>query len=146
GSSSTSRRASEARGPTESARYDLAAGRGQGPGQPPVAGPLPPVSMMVTSADVGTRQAREAFLRAHAGAVYAELTDGMRETVRVEELVVRAAERFPGLTPSPAEIAARRDAEVDQGVFLAHVLAEPRAGRHLVNAMLRPKRDAERLL
>lgn len=70
--------------------------------------------------------------------------------MRVEELVFRAADRCPGLVPSRSEIAAERElvqsrkrgAEIDQGVFLSHVLASPRAGRHLVHAMLRPKQEA----
>ncbi|HEY7200908.1 MAG TPA: enoyl-CoA hydratase/isomerase family protein [Candidatus Dormibacteraeota bacterium] len=98
--------------------------------------------------------AREDFLRDHAGELYAELTDGFREPVRVEELVYRAAERVPGLVPAREEIAAeaglrqadKRGAEIDQGRFFSHVLADPRAGRHLTHAMLCPKREAlERL-
>jgi (3,5-dihydroxyphenyl)acetyl-CoA 1,2-dioxygenase len=90
---------------------------------------------------------RSDFLRAQVEEVYAELTDGFREAVRVEELVFRAAARFPGLVPTREEISAERElrqaqkrgAEIDQGVFLSHVLASPRAGGHLVHAMLRPK-------
>src|SRR6202011_610473 len=65
-----------------------------------------------------------------------------------------AAERWPGLVPSREEIEAERElpqsrkrgAEIDQGLFLSHVLARPRAGRHLVHAMLRPREDAMALL
>lgn len=97
---------------------------------------------------------RSDFLRAQVEEVYAELTDGFREAVRVEELVFRAAARFPGLVPTREEISAERElrqaqkrgAEIDQGVFLSHVLASPRAGRHLVHAMLRPKVRALELL
>jgi len=93
---------------------------------------------------------RAAFLRRHAEAVYAELTDGCRRAVRVEQLVHLAAERFPGLVPSREEMAAERELpqsrkrglELDQGLFLSHVLAGPRAGRHLVHAMLRPRAEA----
>jgi thioesterase DpgC len=68
----------------------------------------------------------------------------------VEELVLRAADRFPGLAPSREEIAAERElpqarkrgAEVEQGVFLSRVLAHPRAGLHLVHAMLRPRAES----
>ena len=89
-----------------------------------------------------------------AGEVYAELTDGFRETVRVEDLVFRAADRLPGLVPSRDDMAAeralpqarKRGAEVDQGAFLSLVFAHARAGRHLVHAMLRPKRESEALL
>ena len=95
----------------------------------------------------GSAAKRSDFLRAQVEEVYAELTDGFREAVRVEELVFRAAVRFPGLVPTREEISAERElrqaqkrgAEIDQGVFLSQVLASPRAGRHLVHAMLRPK-------
>jgi thioesterase DpgC len=93
---------------------------------------------------------RTDFLRRHTEEAYSELTDGCHEAVRVEELVYRAAERFPGLVPSRAEMEAeralpqarKRGAELDQGVFLSHVLASPRPGRHLVHAMLRPRPEA----
>jgi (3,5-dihydroxyphenyl)acetyl-CoA 1,2-dioxygenase len=74
--------------------------------------------------------------------------------VRVEELVFRAAERYPGLVPTPEEIAEerrhrqseKRGLEVEQGRFLSSLLAHPRAGRHLLQAMLLPRREAlERL-
>ena len=109
---------------------------------------------VTSSTSFGSAAGRIDFLRRHADDVYAELTDGLREAVRVEELVFRAADRFPGLVPGRDEIAAERElpqsrkrgAEVDQGVFLSHVLARPRAGRHLVHAMLRPRRESLDLL
>ncbi len=96
------------------------------------------------------RAARVRFLRAYAEPIYAELSEGYRRFVRAEELVYAASERFPGLTPTRAEVAAEREvlqkekdgAEVDQGIFLSQVLANPRAGTHLVHAMLRPKEQS----
>ena len=93
------------------------------------------------------RALREAFMRRHADEVYETLTDGYREEVRVEELVFAAADRFPGLLPNAQQIAAERELkqsakaghELDQGIFLAHVLARPRAGTHLCHVMLRPR-------
>jgi enoyl-CoA hydratase/carnithine racemase len=90
--------------------------------------------------------ARERFLREHAAAVYAVLTDDYATPLRIDELVYRAAERFPGLVPTRAEVEAegerlqgdKEGAEIAQGLLLAHVLAAPRAGAHLVWAMLRP--------
>src|SRR5215813_5216591 len=101
----------------------------------------------VVSTRFDTPSQRSDFLRHEADAVYAELTNGLREAVRVEELVFRAAERFPGLVPTRDEIAAERElpqarkrgAEIDQGTFLSHGLASPRAGRHLVHGLLRPR-------
>ncbi len=102
----------------------------------------------------GTAAQRKAFLTANAERVYAELTDDFRQMVRVEELVFRAAERFPGLTPTRQEMQAeaalpqarKRGAEIDQGLLLSHLLANRRAGRHIVHAMLRPRQESLRLL
>jgi len=108
----------------------------------------------VTATTFESAAGRVEFLRRHAGDVYAELTEDYRVVVRVEDLVFRAAERYPGLVPTREEIEAeralpqsrKRGAEVDQGVFLSHVLANPRAGGHLVHAMLRPRRRSLALL
>lgn len=98
---------------------------------------------------------RQAFLQAHAEAVYDELTGGFSEAVRVEELVYRAADRYPGLVPTREEIeaeralgrqSAKRGLEVDQGLFLSHVLGRRRPGLHLLHAMLRPKARSLELL
>jgi (3,5-dihydroxyphenyl)acetyl-CoA 1,2-dioxygenase len=94
--------------------------------------------------------ARATFLRAHADAVYAELTDGLRRPVRDEALVYAAAERWPGLVPSRAQMAVERarplrekeGIEIAQGLFLSFVLASPRSGAHLVWSMLRPTEEA----
>ena len=90
--------------------------------------------------------ARESFLSAHAERLYDLLTDGLSTPLRLEELLDRAAERFPGLVPAPSALAAERErrlpdkdgVEIAQGRLLAHVLSSPRAGTHLVRAMLRP--------
>ena len=92
------------------------------------------------------RAERERYLRAHAGAIYEHLTDGRREFLRADELCRRAAEAFPGLVPSQEELAAeapklqrdKRPLEIDQGLFLSHVLADPACGLHLCHAMLLP--------
>src|SRR5439155_17051090 len=98
--------------------------------------------------------ARERFLRAHVEDVYEALTDGLSRPLRVEQLLERTAERYPGLTPTAATVAAEREhvqgdkdgAEIAQGLLLAHVLAAPGAGAHLIWAMQRPTQEAlERL-
>jgi (3,5-dihydroxyphenyl)acetyl-CoA 1,2-dioxygenase len=94
--------------------------------------------------------ARDAFLRAHAEDLYDELTDRCARPVRVEELVYEAAAAVPGLAPTRAEmdvergrmLADKEGIEFAQGLLVAHVLALPRAGRHLVTAMLRPVPEA----
>jgi thioesterase DpgC len=99
-------------------------------------------------------EARESFLRDNVESVYSALTDDFTRAVRDEQLVHDAAERFPGLTPTRATVAAELDrkladkegVEVAQGLFLAHVLSSPRAGGHLIHSMLRPTDEAlERL-
>jgi thioesterase DpgC len=90
--------------------------------------------------------ARDAYLRAHAAGLYDALTGRCSRPLRVEDLVSRAAAEVPGLAPAPAELEAERGRmladkegiEFAQGLLVSHVLALPRAGRHLVESMLRP--------
>lgn len=92
------------------------------------------------------RASRGAFLAVHAEAVYDLLTDGLTRRVRLAELVYAAADRFPGLVPTRAQmddeaahIQAHKEArEVDQGIFCGAVLRSPRAGLHLIDTMLMP--------
>jgi thioesterase DpgC len=102
--------------------------------------------VLVENFEGADHDARERFLREHAEELYAALTDDLATPLRLDELVYLAAERFPGLVPTRAEVEAERErlqgdkegAEIAQGLLLAHVLASPRAGAHLVWAMLRP--------
>ncbi|HUC17900.1 MAG TPA: enoyl-CoA hydratase/isomerase family protein [Acetobacteraceae bacterium] len=100
------------------------------------------------------RGARARFLAAHSEAVYAALTEEFSRFVRLEALVLLAAERFPGLVPSRNQLAAeagtfQRDKdglEIDQGIFLSAMFAHERAGLHLCHAMLLPRAESlERL-
>jgi thioesterase DpgC len=52
---------------------------------------------------------RERFLGVHVERVYAALTDELATPLRDEQLVSSAAERFPGLTPTRAEVNAELD-------------------------------------
>jgi enoyl-CoA hydratase/carnithine racemase len=99
-------------------------------------------------------RAREDFLRSHAAGLYDAVTDRRTRPLRLEEFVAAAAAQVPGLVPAPAEMDAERarmlgdkeGIEFAQGLLLAYVLAVPRAGRHLIGAMLRPTPQAlERL-
>jgi (3,5-dihydroxyphenyl)acetyl-CoA 1,2-dioxygenase len=93
------------------------------------------------------RSARDRFLHDHVEAVYDRLTDELTRFVRVEELVQRAAEAYPGLVPTRAELAAeaglklkdKQGLEIDQSLLLAHILANPECGTHLCHAMLLPR-------
>ena len=94
--------------------------------------------------------ARDSFLRVHADALYDVLTGGYRRSPRLAELLAAAAARVPGLVPAPADLAAeqarplaeKEGIEFAQGLLAGHLLARPRAGRHLIGAMLRPMPEA----
>ena len=96
------------------------------------------------------RQMRESFLKHHAEAVYRKLTKNLANLVRVDDLVYDVAKVVPGLTPTRKQVDAQsglmqseKDGlEVDQGIFLAQVLAVPDTGMHLCEAMLAPKQEA----
>ena len=96
------------------------------------------------------RASRVRFLRAHAPGVYDALTGGRATFLRLDELCRRAGAEYPGLVPAAGELesearAAQRDKEgmeIDQGLFLAHVLGDPAAGTHLCHAMLLPRDEA----
>ncbi|MGZ2361628.1 enoyl-CoA hydratase/isomerase family protein [Streptomyces sp. 372A] len=100
------------------------------------------------------RRLRSAFLELHVERVYLALTGGLREQRSLSELVFAAAEAFPGLTPTEAQMAAERECgqsdkdgrEIDQGIFFHWVLRSPQAGPHLMRAMLRPTQRARSLL
>jgi thioesterase DpgC len=73
--------------------------------------------------------------------IYLELTEGLRRHLRAEDLVYSA----PGLPPREQVAEERAKAlkdkagvEIEQGAFLADVLADPECGRHLIDAMLAP--------
>ncbi len=83
-------------------------------------------------------------------AAYDALTAGRTRFVRVDELCRLAAERFAGLVPGATELEAeagraqrdKQGLEKAQGAFLAAVLSDPAAGRHLCHAMLLPLADS----
>jgi len=97
------------------------------------------------------RDMRERFLRAHVEAVYAAVTHDYARFVRLEELVLAAADVAPGLVPTRRQVAdeagrLQRDKdgrEIDQGILLAHILGHERAGRHLCHAMLLPRPETD---
>jgi len=96
------------------------------------------------------RKVRTAFLRRYAAGVYAALTDDCRRFMRIDDLLYLAAERFPGLVPTRAQVQADRanaqkdkeGYEIDQGLFLSGVLSHRTSGAHLVHAMLRPRPES----
>jgi len=92
------------------------------------------------------RPARTAFLEAHIETLYRRLTGDLARYVRLERLVYVAAELVPGLVPSRADVDAelrKRHAdkegfEIDQGLFLARLMAHETLGLHLCHAMMLP--------
>jgi (3,5-dihydroxyphenyl)acetyl-CoA 1,2-dioxygenase len=94
--------------------------------------------------------ARERFLRSHAAALYDAVTGGRTRSLRIEALLGDVAARVPGLVPTFAQMDAERARALPdkEGIELAHgllvgaVLAVPEAGRHLIDAMLRPTPEA----
>jgi thioesterase DpgC len=93
------------------------------------------------------RRAREEFLTRHAETVYRKLTKNLSEFRRVDELAYAAAKMVPGLAPTQKQVDAesalmqseKDGVEVDQGIFLSHVLSKSDIGMHLCQAMLLPK-------
>jgi (3,5-dihydroxyphenyl)acetyl-CoA 1,2-dioxygenase len=96
------------------------------------------------------RSTRESFLKRHSETVYRKLTKNLSNFVRADELAYDAARLVPGLTPTRKQIEAesalmqseKDGVEVDQGIFLAQVLAVPDIGMHLCEVMLMPKPEA----
>jgi enoyl-CoA hydratase/carnithine racemase len=113
-----------------------------------------PEQAAVDALDAELAGARERFLRAHAEALYRELTGDLSQALRLDALLAGVAERVPGLAPSADELAAERRCplpeqegiEIAEGQVLAHVLSSPACGAHLVWAMLRPTPEALELL
>jgi thioesterase DpgC len=100
------------------------------------------------------RAARARFVAAHAEAIHAELTDDHTRQSRVDELADAAAVAFPGLVPTRQQLAeergrpqgAKEGHEIDQGILVGGILRSAPAGRHLMDAMLRPTARALGLL
>ena len=96
------------------------------------------------------RAARESFLAAHVVELYARLTAKRSRFVLAHELPYAAARLVEGLTPTREEVAAesaclqgdKDGVEIDQGILLAHVLADEVAGTHLCHAMLLPRAES----
>jgi (3,5-dihydroxyphenyl)acetyl-CoA 1,2-dioxygenase len=96
------------------------------------------------------RESRERFLNAYTHQLYDRLTAQRSRFVRVDRLVAAAADAFPGLVPSAAQLASeaklkqgdKDGLEIDQGIFLSHVLAERDLGTHLCHTMLLPRAES----
>ncbi len=82
--------------------------------------------------------------------LYDELTARCTQPLRLDELIYEAAERAPQLRPTRSQIdeerrrplAEKQGIEFGQGQFISEVLADQRAGTHLLESMLRPTSEA----
>ncbi len=90
------------------------------------------------------RNLRHQFMRLHRAWVYEALPRHEVEGLRA--LVDSAADRFPGLVPTPAQMRHERSfsqidkegREIDQAIFLAALLDHPAVGADLVDRLRRP--------
>lgn len=82
--------------------------------------------------------------------MYDMLTAGHSRFLRLDELCRSAAESFPGVLPSKAQLEAearlaqrdKKGLEKQQAAFLAEILGDPAAGAHLCHAMLLPRAES----
>jgi thioesterase DpgC len=100
------------------------------------------------------RDAREQFLGCHVETIYRKLTNDCHSFARADKLLGDAAVFLPGLVPDADLLAQERSRalkdkesfEVDQGIFLSHVLGHRGVARHFCHAMLLPRPETvERL-
>jgi thioesterase DpgC len=96
------------------------------------------------------RESREGFMLRHASAVYGALTQDQTKFIRADALAYEAAALVPGLVPTRQQVYAQGERmqsqkdgiEVDQGIFLAHILARSDTGAHFCHAMLLPRAES----
>jgi thioesterase DpgC len=108
----------------------------------------------VFAAAPAARAERQRVLAGCIDEIYDDLTDGRRRLRRVADLVRAATARYPELLPSEEAMALERRRlqkdkagyEIDQGIFVAQILARTDIGRHLVHAMAQPTPAALDLL
>jgi thioesterase DpgC len=94
------------------------------------------------------------FARSHRREIYDRITDAGRKQVRVDDLVYRASELFPGLVPTREEVAREAERmqmdkdgrEIQQGILVSELLSDPEIGAHLISSMLAPTEEARERL
>lgn len=92
------------------------------------------------------RSLRSQFIDRHVELVYAILTNHFQDHLRIDALISKASERFLGLLPTHEQMQAEENKlqihkeglEIDQSIFFRGILRNPKAGAHLLNAMLLP--------
>jgi (3,5-dihydroxyphenyl)acetyl-CoA 1,2-dioxygenase len=112
----------------------------------------PEARLRANSINAEIRKVKEGFFRRHAAEMYDELTKGCTIHRRLSDLLYDAADHYPGMLPTRAQIAGERSymkqfvkdgLEIEQGLFTSYIFANERCGRHLIHAMLRPKPESE---
>lgn len=109
---------------------------------------------LVDKGFIRCREYRKAFIRKHAHQVYTEITRDRPAHISVTELTYLAAQRFPGLTPTPRQMAAeeastlyeKEGREIDQGILINGLLSNPQIGPSLMERMRLPTKKALELL
>ncbi|HJS73662.1 MAG TPA: enoyl-CoA hydratase/isomerase family protein [Vicinamibacteria bacterium] len=94
------------------------------------------------------------FARSHRREIYDRITDAGTKQVRVDDLLYRAAELFPGLVPTREEVAREAERmqmdkdgrEIQQGILVSELLSDPAIGAHLISSMLAPTEEAREKL
>ncbi len=102
-------------------------------------------SMVRAIADLNWR-----FARTHRESIYRGLTDDFRRVLRVDDLMWRAAEMWPGLVPTRAQVDEESQRtqidkdgrEIAQGVLVSQLMNDRRIGTHMLMSMLRPTDEA----
>jgi thioesterase DpgC len=118
---------------------------------------LPLCSRRSADEKTAARRTRESLLaltqklaRTHRHEIYDRLTEERTKPVRVDDLVFRAAELWPGLVPTREELAREAERmqmdkdgrEIQQGILVSELLSDPEIGAHLLSSMLAPKEDS----
>lgn len=109
---------------------------------------------LVDKAFIRCREYRKAFIVKHTHQVYADITSDRPDHISVTELSYLAAQCFPGLTPTPAQMVAeealtlseKEGREIDQGIFINGLLNSPQIGPLLMARMRLPTNKAIELL
>lgn len=99
-------------------------------------------------------EARAKFVQVHGALIYSDLTDHLKNSLRIDELIYLIADNYPGLAPTRQEIFQDSNLklpdkvghELSQGLILGELLALPEVGLHLMLSMRKPKSEAVNLL
>jgi (3,5-dihydroxyphenyl)acetyl-CoA 1,2-dioxygenase len=93
-----------------------------------------------------SRRSRVAFLRRHVREVHRSIVTPLTGHISLSGISAAAATRYPGLLPTPAQLAQERHhlqrdkegLEIDQALFFSELLRDPWTGLDLVNRLLQP--------